>query len=137
MRTEYEKCQIIRSAIVNRASEVINYNNWNDEFATKHIRELPDRLIEQIGKVDITQLSASEMKELGFGRWSEENPMFLIPLWLLKFLPDEIESTCIDGEKTVLKTSEMDNDHRYGCLAYGIFPKAASDTTGNQETISE
>ena len=67
------------------------------------------------------------MDDLGFGRWSEDNPMRLIPLWLYKFLPDEIESESISG-KSVRKTADMDNDSRYGCLAYGICPTKPTQT---------
>jgi hypothetical protein len=127
--TTYEKCQAVRRAIVNRAAEVMNYTNWSDEFATKQIREIPEVLAEKIGKINIAELTAPQMDDLGFGQWSEDNPMRLIPLWLFKFLPDEIESECIDGTKSVLKTAEMNNDHRFGCLAYGIWPNDHVDTT--------
>lgn len=122
--TTYEKCKAVRRAIVNHAAEVINYTNWSDEFAAKQIREIPEVLAEKIGKINIAELTAPQMDDLGFGQWSEDNPMRLIPLWLFKFLPDEIESECIDGTKSVLKTADMDNDHRFGCLAYGIWPNS-------------
>jgi hypothetical protein len=63
------------------------------------------------------------MADLGFGKMTEESPMWLIPLWLLPFLPDIIETECINGTKSVLKKSEIDNDERFGCLAYGVYPK--------------
>ena len=121
----YEKCKAVRRIIVNRAAEVMNYANWSDGFSASHIREIPERVIAEYGKLDITELTSEQMDDLGFSRWSDETPMRLIPLWLFKFLPDEIESECIDGTKKVLKTSEMDNDHRFGCLAYGINPSDA------------
>ena len=120
--TTYEKCQAVRRAIVNRAAEVMNYTNWSDELAAKQIREISEVLADKIGKINIAELTAPQMDDLGFGRWSKDNLMRLIPLWLFKFLPDEIESECIDGTKAVLKTAEMDNDNRFGCLAYGIWP---------------
>lgn len=120
--TTYEKCQAVRRAIMTRAAEVMNYTRWDDKFAANQIRETPERLIKEIGKINIAELTASEMQDLGFGVWSDDTPMRLIPLWLFPFLPDEIECESISGTKTVLKTSEMDNDHRFGCLAYGIVP---------------
>lgn len=92
------------------------------------IREIPTALLEKIGKVNIAELTAEQMDDLGFIRWSEENPMRLIPLWLYQFLPDEIETECIDGEKFVLKRADMDNDHRLGWLAYGIWPNEKAET---------
>ena len=127
--TTYEKCQAVRRAIVNRAAEVMNYTNWSDELAAKQIREISEVLADKIGKINIAELTAPQMDDLGFGRWSKDNPMRLIPLWLFKFLPDEIESECIDGTKAVLKTAEMDNDNRFGCLAYGIWPYNPQPTT--------
>ena len=123
----YEKCQAVRRAIVTRAAEVMNYTNWNDEFAANRIREIPEDLAEKIGKINIAEQTAPQMDDLGFGRWSKENPMRLIPLWLLKFLPEEIESECIDGTRATLKTASMDNDHRFGCLAYGVWPHKTQD----------
>jgi hypothetical protein len=100
----------------------MNYTNWSPDFAAKQIREIPVKM-EEFGKVNIAELTAEQMDDLGFGVWSQGNPMRLIPLWLYPFLPDEIETECIDGTKSVLKKVDMDNDHRYGCLAYGIWPK--------------
>ena len=128
--TTYENCKTLRRCIVNRAAEVMNYTNWSDDFAAKQIREIPAALLEKIGKVNIAELTAEQMDDLGFGRWSEENPMRLIPLWLYPFLPDEIETECIDGKKSVLKKADMDNDHRFGCLAYGIWPNAELTDAG-------
>ena len=107
---------------MNRAAEVMNYTNWSDEFAAKNIRELPEMLAKKIGKINIAELTLTQMDDLGFGCWTEDNPMRLIPLWLLKFLPDEIECESINGTKLVMKPAEMDNDHRFGCLVYGIRP---------------
>lgn len=118
----YEQCQTLRRCILNRAAEVMNYTNWGDDFAAKQIREIHENLKEKIGSINISELTAEQMDELGFGRWSEENTMRLIPLWLYQFLPDEIETECIDGKKSRLKKSEMDTDNRYGMLAYGIWP---------------
>ena len=121
----YEKCQQIRRFILNRAGEVYNYTNWDDEFAAKQIREIPSKTED---KIDVSDLTATEMDDLGFGKWAKEDPMFLIPLWLFPFLPDKIEAGCIDGEKKVYNKSEMDNDHRFGCLAYGVMPKGSKGT---------
>lgn len=123
----YDKCRGIRRYILNRAAEVMAYTNWDGEFALKQIRDIPREVLEEhnFGMVNIAELTAEQMDNLDFGRWSEDNPMRLIPLWLLPFLPDEIEADCIDGVRTVYKRSEMNNDNRGGYLAYGIRPAAA------------
>lgn len=123
--TTFEKCEIIRKLIINRAAEVIAYTNWSDNFATNQLRELPEKLLSQrpdLNQIQPSELTANECRNLGFGRWSDENPMYLIPLWLFPFLADNIKTTCIDGSQCIHK-NEMDNDNRFGCLAYGIIPK--------------
>ena len=132
--TTYEKCQAVRQVIVNRSAEVMNYPNWSDQFAAKQIREIPKALDIQIGKINIAELTEPQMDDLGFGRWFDDHPMRMIPLWLFKFLPDEIESECIDGTKSVLKTADMDNDHRFGCIAYGILPNTSVTVTDGDNT---
>jgi hypothetical protein len=122
----FEKCQTIRRVIVNRAAEVMAYTNWGDDFAAKQIREIPVSLLErnpELGQIQPAELTNDECDSLGFGRWSEDNPMRLIPLWLLPFLADEIKTTCIDGS-SVSRKADMDNDNRFGCLAYGVTPSA-------------
>lgn len=125
--TNYEKCRALRQCILNRAAEVMNYTNWSNDFAAKQIKETHNSLSEQIGEIDIGDLTSAQMDDLGFGRWSDENQMRLIPLWLFQFLPEIIESKCING-KSMLKKSDMDTDNRFGFLAYGIMPKDALDT---------
>jgi hypothetical protein len=123
--TTFEKCQRIQRVIVNRAAEVMSYKRWGDDFAAKQIREIPEFLIKrnpELGQIQPAELTSDECDRLGFCRWSEENPMRLIPLWLLPFLAEEVKTTCIDGSSVLLK-SEMDDDNRGGCLAYGITPK--------------
>jgi hypothetical protein len=120
----YELCKLIRRAIVNSAAEVIAYGSWGDDFCTRQVRGIVDRVkrIDWFSPVDLKDLTSAEMDDLGFGVWSDENPMRLIPLWLLPFLTDEIECECINGEKSVLKKVDMDNDARFGCIAYGVTP---------------
>lgn len=47
------------------------------------------------------------MTDLGFGKWSEESTIRLIPLWLFPFLAEEIETECIDGEKKLTKKKKL------------------------------
>ena len=122
----FEKCQTIRRVITNRAAEVMVYADWGDDFAAKQIREIPKSLLErnpELGRIQPAELTADECDSLGFGRLSEENPMRLIPLWLLPFLAYEIKTTCID-DSSVLCKADMDNDNRFGYLAYGVTPSA-------------
>ena len=122
----YEKCRRIRKAIVNRAAEVIAYDNWAADFAARQIREVPDVLRQEpeLTGIQPCELTSEQCDELGFGTWSEDNPMRLIPLWLFPFLADEITTTCISGS-VVHRREDMDNDVRFGCIAYGVTAKGA------------
>jgi len=118
----YATCKKVRQIILRHAAEVMNYKNWGHKFAAKRIRELPEFILQHTGKINIAELTAEQMEDLGFERWSEETPMRLIPLWLFPFLPDELNVECIDGTRLRMKVADMENDHRFGCLAYGILP---------------
>lgn len=128
--TTFEKCCAIRRMILNRAAEVMAYEKWSEELATGKIRNFPKDLAEQkTGKdyfgIQPAKMTDKQLEELGFGRWSKKTPMRLIPLWLMPFLADEIDVECIDGEKKLIKKSDMDKDNRFGCLAYGVIPSDA------------
>lgn len=121
--TTFEMCSGIRRLIMNTTAEVMNYISWGSEYSYKRIMELPEKIK---GKgdfkfIDPTELTLDEMKELGFNRWSSDNPIMLIPLWLMPFIDPKVEVTDIEGEKSLFK--DADNDNRYGCLAYGVNPK--------------
>ena len=125
--TAYELCQNYRRIILNRAAEVMNYT-WDPEFCALQIREIPEVLKGKEGfeLIDTNDLTEEQMKNLDFGLWSEENPIRLIPLWLYPFLKEEFASGDIsDGPVHMVKKSEIDTDHRFGCLAYGVMPKKA------------
>lgn len=122
----FEKCCIIRKMLLTRAAETMLYDDWSDEFATKNIREYPNDLKKIKNGADLlgiqpAEMSAIQMKALGFGTYSKDNPMKLIPLWLFPFLADKIETESITGEKCT-KKADMDTDNRFGYLAYGIIP---------------
>lgn len=119
----YEICCGIRRLIMNTTAEVMNYPSWGSEYSYTRITELPEKIKSKVGFkfIDPNELTLDEMKELGFNRWESDNPIMLIPLWLMPFITPELEVTDIIGEKSVFK--DADNDNRFGCLAYGVFPK--------------
>ncbi len=127
MHSTYDICKWIRKAILTNAGEVIAYN-WDADFIKKNLKELPEKLKKAEGfrPIDPSDLEDEEMKNLGFGIWSEENPIRLIPLWLKPFLAERIKAGSISGEEpSEIETASMDDDHRFGCLAYGVIPKQA------------
>ena len=124
-KTTFEVAKIIRQIIVNAAADGMNYLSWTPKMITKMLRGLPEEIRKNafFSPIDPTDLTEKEMIEIGFRKWEEENPMYLIPLWLFPFLQEEINAECINGEKRIFKKSEMDIDTRFGLLAYGVIPK--------------
>ena len=127
--TTYEKCRAIRQGLVNQAASVMVYRLWDDKFAARKIREFPKNVENQEDSelycnIQPSELTMGEAIELGFCKWSDENPIYLIPLWLFPFLAEEIEVGCISGAPVSLrKKLELDNEQRFNCIAYGIIPK--------------
>jgi hypothetical protein len=122
----FEIAKDVRQCILNSAAEIMNYSKWSDDCSVRELRELIERIKESMwfSPIDPAAFTEQEMRELGFERWSEEDPMYLIPLWLFPFLSEEVNCCSINGKKYLKKKkSEMDTDNRYGCLAYGVTPK--------------
>lgn len=93
---------------------------------TRNIREIPDNIVDKLWfkPLDPNEFSVEEMKELGFCKWSEDSGLWLIPLWMLPFLVDMFIYATIDGEGPKMGArKDIDNDHRFGCLAYGVVKK--------------
>lgn len=106
----------------NRVAETVQYSSWSDEFCRKEIKEAHDKLVEELKKhINFKTITRKEAVELRFGRWSDDTPnLYLFPLWLLPVIPVGTELTSILGEKIIYNGSNVDNDIRFGCIAYGI-----------------
>ena len=72
--------------------------------------------------IDLNKLTVREAKLLRFKRWDEEEQpnLWLFPLWLVPIIPEGLEVTFIDGKKAKYEKNKMNNDIRFGCVAYGI-----------------
>ena len=126
MKTTYDICKWIRKAVLTHCAEVMCYSTWSANFAQQQIRKLPSELekAKDFKLVDPSDLTQEEMEDLGFGMWSDKTKMMLIPLWLKPFLVEKIQAGCInDTEIKEYETITMDDDHRFGCIAYGCIPK--------------
>lgn len=67
---------------------------------------------------DYRTLSMDDLVSLGFGRWDDR--LALIPGDWHSALPNGLELVCIDGQPAVVGRDYIDDDIRFGCLAYGI-----------------
>lgn len=119
----YRNLRNIQQLLLRRTAEVLAYS-WSDGFCLKYLRET-EQLIKEAewfpkDGINIQALSLGEMKELGFGLWSNvcEGQLHLIPLWMVPYLNGNTEVLSISGERCKLR--EADNDNRFGCIAYGI-----------------
>ena len=110
----------------NKVSETVQYASWSDEFCRTKIKESTDKMLEELKKhIDWEHLSKEEAVELRFGKWDEDQPdLYLIPLYLLPILPIGTKLTTISGEEIEYDGTNVDNDIRFGCIAYGIAIKS-------------
>ena len=106
----------------NRVAETVQYTNWSDEFCRKEIKENTNRMLKELSRhIDWSNLTREEALELRFGMWDEDMPnLYLLPLYLLPILPIGTELTTINGDKIVYDGTNVDDDTRFGCIAYGI-----------------
>lgn len=105
---------------VNRLSEMVVYKEWNNTTRTMCVEETFSTFYKSLEKnklIDFNNLTVEEVKELRFGKWIAG--LWLFPLWLVPLIPEGLEVTTISGE-TVKYNKSMDNDVRFGCVAYGI-----------------
>ena len=121
--SDYEFLLMVRQAIVNRAAEVFCYS-WSADFSSERIKEIPSVFSKSdyFRKVDPNEMAVDQLDNLGFQKWDEDSGLMLIPLYVYPFLKDEIMCGSIsDKEACLMKTSDIDTDNRFGCLAYGVF----------------
>ena len=105
----------------NRVLETVQYTNWSDEFCRNEVRSTTMNFLSELRKhIDFSKLTREEAIELRFGRWDEESDLYLIPLYLLPIVPVGTELTCINGKSIIYDGTNVDDDIRFGCIAWGI-----------------
>lgn len=121
---DFETASFIRSIILQTWAEQ-RYYRWNERMRGAH------RLaaIEQIDKlkVNFSNLSLDELKQLNFGNWDEAG-LRLIPLWLYDNIAVGQVLTSISNKTRLItedyrdaeSASYIDKDTRFGCLAWGV-----------------
>lgn len=124
--TTFSNMTSILRAIATSAAMGAAYPSWDDAFARKEVRNewlnTSDTMRRRnpiiFSALDIKGLSPDEMDMLGFGVWSKESGLRLIPLWLFHYISDETKLTSIDGSTSM--KPDCDLDVRFGCIAFGI-----------------
>lgn len=118
MKREIQNCL---TWLTNKVSETIIYN-WSDDFKVKENKKSFEKFYNELKKhIDFTKLTVEEAKELRFRRWDEDLPnLWLFPLWLVPIIPNGLEVMSISGHKFIYEKDKVDNDIRFGCVAYGV-----------------
>lgn len=119
-RTNYEMAKAVRNSVLSSAAQGMLYSDFSS------IKEKEGRLKRGTGfkQIDPNDLTLEQLEDLGFGRWSDESTLRLIPGWIFPFLSDTfVGASIMNEEARELKRNEIDNDMRFGCLAFGVFPK--------------
>jgi hypothetical protein len=119
MKKEVQNCL---SWLVNKLSESNSYESWSNDLKAKQNKEAFEMFNKEVRKhIDFKNLTVDEAIELRFSRWDEDMPnLYLIPLYLVPVLPEGLEVTSISGNKKIVGKDYIDNDIRFGCIAYGI-----------------
>lgn len=111
--------------LVNRLFQLNTYN-WGANFKEKELKNAFDTFYKSLQKesnkplIDISKMTIETAKEMGFGKWDENSDLYLFPLWFMPLIPIGTEVTSIFGEKIIYDGTNLDNDIRFGCIAYGI-----------------
>lgn len=131
--TPFEQAQEVRRSMALAASDAVIYRSWPDDFRLSQIRDKNERLRQLCRGIPLDGLTDAECDALNFGRWSAETPLRLIPVWLYPHLRYGETVHSFTGREVVVGTDYtnpdtdgyVDNDARFGCLAFGIFPSDA------------
>ena len=117
MTTSYENALSYRQVLVTSAAQCVEYN-WSADFIKSRMEA--GRAYASRYTVDPEELTEEELKLLGCRVWdnTQEDKLYLLPLWLLACLPKTVNLMDISGHKVTQK-DKIDNDERYGMLAYG------------------
>jgi len=117
MREEVKIINRYKNRIININAMAFGYESWSDDFKLKEIRETYNKFIDE-NDVDWRKFTKEELVELGFSAWDDN--LLVMPLWAYHICKDGIELTCIDDEKSIKGKDEIDEDVRFGCIAYGF-----------------
>ena len=91
----------------------LRFNLWQDEEgAQQEINELKSEMAN--GKLTQDQYDKKVAVLLNTAN------LWLIPLYLFPIIPIGLKVTCINGEEIVNDGHNLDDDIRFGCVAYGI-----------------
>lgn len=130
--TTYDICHYIRKRMLSLIGNVLVYGNTDAMQVYEDICTLKQHIecVDGYFPPDPNNLTDDEAQELGFGKWSDDSDLRLIPVYLVPFMPPQFSGRHIDEDKdTTIVMSAVDTDSRFGCVSFGVIPsdkKAAS-----------
>nr|DAR90859.1 MAG TPA: hypothetical protein [Caudoviricetes sp.] len=115
-------CSNLLKAIATEAGCAIEYETWNDEYCRHQLCSIRERCDQGITQEMLDSITADDvelLRLLGWQVWSEDgdgNMLLCVPLYCKMALADGVKLYSIFGELTDV----IDDDHRFGALAYGV-----------------
>ena len=114
------KIQHCLSWFVNGIAECYVYNQ-SDQAIAQHLEGWFEKFYTELKqRLDFSDLDVETARELRMAKWDEDSDLWLFPLWLVPALPDGLEVITISGQHMTIGEDTLDNDIRFGCVAYGI-----------------
>lgn len=119
MKKEIQNCL---SWLVNTVSQTIVYGDcWDDKLKVEEVKDAYKKFYDTVKKhIDFDNLTIDEAKELRFKKWDDDSDLYLFPLWLVPIIPEELPVYFIDSDEAIPYNKLLDNDVRFGCVAYGL-----------------
>lgn len=106
--------------ITNQLSQLNQYD-WSDDMKKKELDKAFKTFNNSFKKyIDFDNLTVDEARELRFQKFDDESDLWLIPLYLLPILPEGLKVKSISGEELIVGKDKLDNDTRFGALAFGL-----------------
>ena len=107
---------LLNVEFINQLSQLNEYD-WDVEYKIEKLQQSFSNYYERL-EIDFDKLTKEEAISLGFKIWKDN--IMLIPLYLKPKLPVGIELIDIFDNIIKYDGANIDNDIRFGCLAYGI-----------------
>lgn len=122
---DYETACTIKNIYLKVLAELTTYN-WSNDFKVSEVDNLVDRIksYNWFKEINPNKLTKNNIISLGGMEFSENSDLVLLPLWMLPFITETFAGADINnGDIRTINKKNVDNDNRFGCLAYGVIPK--------------
>lgn len=123
--TTFELCKEYARRYNTKMAELCEYQkSWGPEFVSFQISEFVQNLqsLDGYKKIDPNDLTKDQLISLGGCLWNDKTNLVLLPLWMRQHLVDKFNGgSILDETETIIESKNINNDNRFGALAYGVF----------------